>query len=55
VRRLRVEAACGQLAEGDRTLAEIAQEAGFCDQSHFHRVFRRQVGMTPAAFRRASR
>ncbi len=29
------------------TLAEIAQEAGFADQSHLNRVFRRCLRMTP--------
>jgi AraC family transcriptional regulator len=55
VRRLRVEAACRQLAESAAGLADIAVSAGFCDQSHFCRVFRRQVGMTPAEFRGAAR
>jgi AraC-like DNA-binding protein len=32
-------------------LAEIAASAGFADQSHFTRVFRRQVGTTPARYR----
>jgi AraC family transcriptional regulator len=51
VRRLRVEFACRRLAETDEPLAEIAAAAGFTDQSHFTKVFRRHVGMTPAAFR----
>lgn len=36
-------------------LHEIAADAGFADQSHFTRAFRRATGMTPAAFRRAQR
>jgi AraC-like DNA-binding protein len=31
-------------------LAETALAAGFCDQSHFSRVFKRLTGMTPAHF-----
>ena len=31
---------------------EIAFEHGFCDQSHFHRVFKKFAGVTPAEFRR---
>lgn len=50
-RRLRLEWAAGELASGDRPLAEIALEAGFADQSHFTRLFRRHVGTTPARFR----
>lgn len=41
------------LLGGDRPLNEIAVEAGFSDQAHFTRVFRRVVGETPAAWRRS--
>jgi AraC-like DNA-binding protein len=37
--------------DGRRTVAEIALEAGFNDLAHFHRVFRRRFGTTPAAMR----
>jgi AraC family transcriptional regulator len=50
-RRLRVEWAAAEIAGGDRPLAEIAVEAGFADQSHFTRLFRRYVGTTPGRFR----
>jgi AraC family transcriptional regulator len=52
VHRLRVRYACGLLAEGERTLADVALAAGFADQSHFTRAFRRVTGMTPGTFRR---
>jgi AraC family transcriptional regulator len=51
VRRLRIEHASRQLASSAASLAEIALAAGFCDQSHFSRVFKRLTGMTPAHFR----
>lgn len=51
VRQLRLEFACRQLAAGGEPLARIAQAAGFADQSHFTRVFRRAMGATPAAYR----
>jgi AraC-like DNA-binding protein len=41
------------LLESDRTLPEIALDVGFADQSHFTRTFGRQVGQSPAAWRRA--
>jgi AraC family transcriptional regulator len=50
-RRLRLAWAAAELARGEKPLAEIAASAGFADQSHFTRVFRRQVGTTPARYR----
>jgi len=50
-RRLRLAWAAAELARGERPLAEIAVEAGFADQSHFTRVFKRHVGSTPAQYR----
>src|SRR2546426_4351702 len=37
------------------TLAAAALETGFADQSHMTRVFARQFGFTPGAWRRAAR
>lgn len=50
-RRLRVDWAAAEIRRGDRSLAEIAAEAGFADQSHFTRLFKRYVGTTPARYR----
>jgi hypothetical protein len=44
-------AAAEALCESNAPLATIALEHGFCDQSHFQRVFRKVAGWTPAAFR----
>jgi AraC family transcriptional regulator len=52
LRRLRVEFACRELVGSRKTIAEVAVTAGFSDQSHFHRAFRREMGMTPAQYRR---
>jgi AraC family transcriptional regulator len=51
VRRLRIERACRQLQNSNHSLATISYEAGFSDQSHFSRTFKRLIGMTPAAYR----
>jgi AraC family transcriptional regulator len=51
VNRLRVRAAAEALAATGDALAAIAYDHGFCDQSHFQRVFRKVSGLTPAAFR----
>lgn len=34
-------------------LCDIAQAAGFADQSQLTRTFRKQVGITPAGYRAA--
>ncbi len=52
-RSLRLEWAASQLA-GEAPLAEVALEAGFADQSHFTREFRRHFGMTPGRYRELS-
>jgi AraC family transcriptional regulator len=52
VRRLKVQDAFAQLALPGRALADIAAEAGFADQAHFTRVFRRVTGQPPGALRR---
>jgi AraC-like DNA-binding protein len=51
VRRLRVEYACRRLAGSEVPLVEVALEAGFTDQSHFTKTFKRLMGVTPAVFR----
>lgn len=40
-----------RLLGGPATVAESAAAAGFCDQSHFDRQFKRLVGLTPAAYK----
>lgn len=55
VRRLRIEWACSQLATTDTPLADIALAAGFCDQSHFTRTFKRHTGRVPSEFRSSGR
>jgi len=54
VRELRIDFAREQLA-GPTPLSAIAAAAGFCDQSHFSRCFKRHVGVTPAAYRASLR
>ena len=49
-RRVRLARQC--LIAGS-TLADAALEAGFADQSHMTRAFRRQFGVTPARYRAA--
>ncbi|NKB16120.1 MAG: helix-turn-helix transcriptional regulator [Sphingomonadales bacterium] len=50
--RRRIEVAKVFLKAPSLSLAEVALECGFADQSHFTRVFTRIVGMGPGAWRR---
>ena len=55
VRRLRLDWAAAQLTATETPIGILAAEAGFADQSHFTRAFRRHTGLTPARYRRAAR
>ena len=39
----------------DKTIAEVALDAGFFDQSHFVRCFKKIVGMTPASYQKVAK
>lgn len=51
VRERRLARAAALLRKSDASLATIAATVGFCDQAHFSRAFKAQLGATPAAFR----
>jgi AraC-like DNA-binding protein len=51
--RRRIERAQQLLLTTKRPVSEIAHDSGFHDQSHFTNTFTRQVGASPAAWRRA--
>jgi AraC family transcriptional regulator len=55
VRKLRVEFACRELLDSESPMADVALAAGFCDQAHFCRTFKRLVGINPSEFRVARR
>ena len=50
--KTRIQAASDELLNTDRSIAEIAVNFGFCDQSAFTRQFRNQTGETPLRFRK---
>lgn len=54
-RRQRIDWACRQLHGTDKSLAEVALSTGFFDQSHFTRVFKREMSLTPAEYRKLAR
>ena len=53
VRKLRIDFACQQLLASDDPPVKIATAAGFVDQSHFSRTFKRFLGTTPGKYRAA--
>jgi AraC-like DNA-binding protein len=44
-----------EVTNGNRPLSAIALDAGFTDQPHFTRVFRRTFGETPGQYARSLR
>ena len=51
VRRERIGFACRELLKREESIAGVAVSAGFYDQSHFAKTFKRHIGMTPACYR----
>jgi len=55
VRQLRIEYACHELVASETPIVQIALAAGFCDQSHFTRTFKRCIGVAPSQYRESIR
>lgn len=49
--RIRINAACSLLTRTDLDLTSIAERCGFHDASHFVKQFKKQMAMTPGAYR----
>jgi AraC family transcriptional regulator len=49
---LRIERARRLLDSPDAVLSDVAARTGFADQAHLTRLFKRQFGVTPGAFKR---
>ena len=50
---VRVSHACQMLADGTRSITDVAYQSGFADVSTFNRAFKKFRDMTPSAYRRA--
>jgi AraC family transcriptional regulator len=53
IARRRVELACTMIRATGEPLSQVAVACGLCDQAHLCKVFRRTIGMSPSAWRRA--
>ncbi|QJW88265.1 helix-turn-helix domain-containing protein [Spirosoma taeanense] len=53
IRKLRLEKATELLRTSRHTLSEIAYLTGFSDQSHFTRIFKKQMGQNPSDYRKS--
>lgn len=51
IRQLRVRMSCSALVFSRKSLADVATEFGFADQSHFTKEFRKFMAETPRAYR----
>ena len=49
---IRIDQAKGYLRRWDYPMADIAEQTGFFDQSHFIKAFKQATGMTPGLYRR---
>ncbi|QIP16726.1 helix-turn-helix domain-containing protein [Spirosoma aureum] len=53
IRKLRIEKSLQLLESTAYTLSEIAYLTGFSDQSHFNRIFKKQIGLNPSEYRKS--
>ena len=53
IRKLRIEKALSYLETSNYSLSEIAYLTGFSDQSHFNRIFKKNMGMKPSDYRKS--
>lgn len=51
---IRIAYACEQLMEGSQDVGQVCFSSGFNNLSHFHKQFRRVVGMTPGEYMKRS-
>jgi two-component system response regulator YesN len=51
---LRVNKAMELLYSTKKSMAEIADEIGFCNPNYFHKIFKQDINESPLAYRKAS-
>jgi len=55
IRRVRIERAKRELVHSEKRLSDIARDVGFGDPMRMYEVFRREIGVTPSAYRKRGR
>jgi AraC family transcriptional regulator, alkane utilization regulator len=55
LRRVRMHRAAMQLEEDDQAIIKIADSVGYCSESAFNKAFAKEMGITPARYRRTRR
>lgn len=55
LRGIKLDQACRALRETSLSVAAVAEIAGYQSPEHFMRTFKKEYGVTPAAYRKASR
>ena len=50
---IRVNRSMQLLIDSDKSIAQIAEEIGFCNANYFHKIFKQYMEMSPLAYRKA--
>ena len=52
---LRVNYSMRLLATTDMSMAEIADDIGFCNPNYFHKIFKQYMGVSPLQYRKSTK
>lgn len=55
ITRQKIRHACSLLADGHLDIREISERCGYSDRLYFQRIFKKETGVTPAAYRKQAR
>lgn len=52
---IKINNACDMLKNTDTSILEISNTLGYASLSHFNRVFKEYIGITPASYRKENK
>lgn len=55
LQKIRIETCCNLLMNTEKTVDEIAEEAGYTDMKFFHKLFKKHMAVSPNVFRKNNR